>query len=81
MAPGLCLEHEAVEPDTTMQIASRLSLIEDWLDISMVRNLLSVLAGKGGCCGWEREYEKGEWVYIGHMGQLHFSACAYKYVL
>ena len=39
-----------MEPDTTMQIASHLSCHE-----AMVRNLLSMLTGKGGWSGSERD--------------------------
>ena len=39
-----------------MQIASHaMNLAEDWLIVPMVRNLLSMLTGKGGCRGWERD--------------------------
>ncbi len=37
MAPGLCPEHEAMEPDTALQNASHaMKLAEDWLDVPMV---------------------------------------------
>jgi len=47
MAPGLCPEHEAMEPDSAMQNASHaMKLAEDWLDVPMVSNLLSMLNEK-----------------------------------
>ena len=49
MAPGLCPEHEAMNPANAFQNASHaMKLGEDWLDVPQVRSQVVFWLG---CCG------------------------------
>ncbi len=44
MAPGLCPEHEAMDPSNALQNATHaMKLGEDWLDVPQVRATVHVL--------------------------------------
>ena len=55
MAPGLCPEHEAMNPNNALHNATHaMKLGEDWLDVPQVRvtgGLLVRLLFWSGCCG------------------------------